>query len=128
MITRAFAIVNYVHCARGNSFVKIQLMILSLLSCVFLSACDSSSKKQSGTEDSGIPCGGMGNFTCPATMYCKLKKNCGGMDGVGSCVKRPFRCEPENKPVCGCDGKDHPSPCLAAASGISVLHEGKCEE
>jgi hypothetical protein len=62
---------------------------------------------------------------CEPDEYCE--KTLGDCEGTGVCMSRPQTCYPTGPPVCGCDGVDYPSPCVAAkGGGVSVNHEGEC--
>jgi hypothetical protein len=74
-------------------------------------------------------CGGIAGFQCPPNTYCAygIFQKCGAGDQMAACKPRPEVCTREFKPVCGCDGKDHPTACEAARAGTSVLKEGTCK-
>jgi hypothetical protein len=57
--------------------------------------------------------------------YCKTPM--GKCGGYGFCATRSRFCMEIFKPVCGCDGETYSNSCEAAASGVSVAHEGACE-
>jgi hypothetical protein len=83
--------------------------------------------------DAGPPppqsCGGFGGATCPAGQFCDypLSEMCGAADGTGICQPIPDLCaDPGGVPVCGCDGHDYLSSCLANAAGTSVRSLGTC--
>lgn len=98
------------------------IVILSVLVPIQFFGCSSSD------EPTLILCGGASNYQCPAGMYCELGDYCGGPDRSGHCVLIPELCSFEVNVVCGCDRKDYSNACLAAAKGISVLHDGPCTE
>lgn len=71
------------------------------------------------------PTGCQDNAECPGGQFCsKPAGNCGGM---GKCSKYPDFCGRALDPVCGCDGKDWASPCVAALSGVNVAKSGACK-
>jgi len=76
----------------------------------------------------GATCGTRGVAgECGPGLYCKYATQCGATDSGGTCTKRPEICTKIYKPVCGCDGKTHPSDCVAASQGSAVLHDGPCK-
>jgi hypothetical protein len=64
------------------------------------------------------------NFDCPLDSYCA--KKAGDCDGIGSCEVRGLICPLIFAPVCGCDGQTYSNACVAASSGVNVLHDGEC--
>ena len=77
-----------------------------------------------GTCDAPVGC--QDNGECPKGQFCS--KPAGSCAGTGKCSKYPDFCGRALDPVCGCDGKDWPSPCVAALSGVNVAKTGKCNE
>ena len=71
-----------------------------------------------------------GNEGCGKDEFCaKLFGRCAD---AGKCEAKPADCIEHGgkvliRPVCGCDGKDYDSVCLAAIAGASVDHEGSCK-
>lgn len=74
-----------------------------------------------------MTCGGLGDFGCPAKMYCYYEKDCGGLDLEGICVPRPDTCPTESNPVCGCDDKTYSNPCYASVMAVSIKAQGACK-
>lgn len=77
-----------------------------------------------------VPGGCKTNEQCAKEEFCaKLFGRC---SETGKCEARPADCIEHGgkvliRPVCGCDGKDYDSVCLAAIAGVSVDHEGSCK-
>ena len=65
------------------------------------------------------------NESCAKGQYCD--KEAGDCDGEGVCAGTPDACIEIYDPVCGCDETSYSNSCFAAAAGVNVMHEGKCE-
>lgn len=76
----------------------------------------------------GAVCGTRGSAPCPADQLCDFPEGsaCGADDRGGRCVARPTMCTREHNPVCGCDGRTHPTACVARSQGVAVAHPGPC--
>src|SRR5690606_20803932 len=77
-----------------------------------------------------LSCGGLAGLTCADGFYCHYEQDqtCGAADQMGTCVAMPEACIEVFAPVCGCDGQTYSNSCFAASAGVSVLHDGECEE
>jgi hypothetical protein len=67
------------------------------------------------------------NDQCAKTEFCYFE-DCNQKTGL--CRPRPDGCPlpgPVSDPVCGCDGKNYESECLAFLEGVSIAHPGQCE-
>jgi hypothetical protein len=85
------------------------------------------SANSGGSAGSGSMCGGLQGLTCAQGEYCVFPNpDCGAADQLGTCQPKPPVCNDIYAPVCGCDGKDYASECVAASAGFGVLHAGKC--
>lgn len=74
-------------------------------------------------------CAGIAGFPCGEGEYCQFTEGtCHIIDNMGICQPIPEVCTMDFRPVCGCDGKTYSNACAAAASGVSVSHEGMCGE
>ena len=74
-------------------------------------------------ENGGEICGGIVGFLCPEGKYCDFESNlessCGRGDMLGKCRRMPTSCEEEcSTKVCGCDGMNYCSACLAHFAGV----------
>ena len=65
------------------------------------------------------------NDPCPKGSYCQREP--GECQSLGWCAKKPSGCDKKLEPVCGCDGKSHANPCMAAAAGISIAAYEACD-
>lgn len=74
-------------------------------------------------------CAGIAGFPCGEGEYCQFAEGtCQIVDNMGVCKPKPEICTMDFRPVCGCDGKTYGNACAAAASGVSLAHQGPCEE
>ena len=68
---------------------------------------------------------------CAASEVCDFPLEggwCGLAGAEGVCIARMGDCGMvEGPPVCGCDGANYASACLAREAGTSVMHEGACD-
>lgn len=79
----------------------------------------------------GEGCGGMplGPIpVCAKGLFCNYRSEdiCGFADAAGTCAEKPGACLDHHAPVCGCDGQSYGNACMAAMSGVSVKHGGRC--
>jgi hypothetical protein len=74
-----------------------------------------------------VSCGGFGGIPCEGDEYCDYPDDqCGAVDGLGVCVKRPKACPDVYDPRCGCDGQVHGNACDAFSAGVDVSTLGGC--
>lgn len=75
-------------------------------------------------------CGSRGLGSCGDASFCSFPPgaNCGRADAPGVCVQRPELCPQIFLPVCGCDGETYSNTCVANSAGVSVEHDGACED
>ncbi len=81
-------------------------------------------------ESEGKACGARAGDTCGDDEYCAYEPSgtCGWADATSVCKPRPEMCTKQYDPVCGCDQKQYPNDCVAAAAGTGVLKKGDCED
>lgn len=74
-------------------------------------------------------CGGIAGLPCGDGEYCQFAEGtCQIADNMGICQPRLDVCTKDYRPVCGCDGRTYGNACTAASFGVSVSHQGPCED
>lgn len=62
---------------------------------------------------------------CPVGQYCSTPA--GMCSGPGTCAAKPMPGDVcPDVVVCGCDGKQYPTPCDAERAGVSIASLGAC--
>jgi hypothetical protein len=84
----------------------------------------------SGGGKESKTCGGLAGLACGKDQYCDYTADdaCGAGDATGVCKPKPEACDAIYDPVCGCDGKSYGNACSANLAGVSVAHEGLCQD
>ena len=75
-------------------------------------------------------CGGFVGAKCGSDEWCNTDETigvCGGVEGAGTCEKRPSTCDLLYDPVCGCDGKTYGNACAAHMAGVDSAKKGTCK-
>jgi hypothetical protein len=88
-------------------------------------------KAHEGACENAKPCGGIGGLPCPSPdEFCDYPVGtCGAGDVTGECVSKGIgACPALFKPVCGCDGVTYSNDCFRRAAGVSLDHQGPCEQ
>jgi hypothetical protein len=77
----------------------------------------------------GAMCGTRGAGPCGPGLFCRHPDSaaCGETDAPGTCEPQPQMCTREYRAVCGCDGTTYGNRCSAYAAGVSVRHDGECQ-
>lgn len=65
--------------------------------------------------------------SCGVDQICMVPPGHCDLSAEAVCVPLPPECPPVDWPVCGCDGVDYPSPCLAVQAGAGIDHQGHCD-
>jgi hypothetical protein len=78
----------------------------------------------------GELCGGIAGLPCDEGEFCFFtpEQSCGFADLMGECLEIPDACAKIFLPVCGCDGTTYGNACEASAAGVSVQHDGACDD
>ncbi len=116
---------------------KILVVLFVSLACL-LAACEAEEASAPEAATTQYPtdsdtgerlCAGIAGFPCGEGEYCQFTEGtCHIIDNMGICQPIPEICMMDFRPVCGCDGKTYSNACTAAASSVSVSHEGPCAE
>jgi len=76
-----------------------------------------------------LVCGGIAGIPCDDGEFCQFPDGtCDISDNQGICQPIPQVCPLIFDPVCGCDGVTYGNRCVAAMAGVSIDHEGPCEQ
>ncbi|MEB2324265.1 MAG: hypothetical protein OZ921_17255, partial [Sorangiineae bacterium] len=81
-----------------------------------------------GTGGSGGTGGGT-TLSCQDNGDCKTGQFCSRAAcrvAQGSCEDRPVKCDPNEQPVCGCDGVTYWNDCLRKLHGVTASSPGAC--
>ena len=77
-----------------------------------------------------VTAGDGSGLVCSVNQDCETGSFCWSEPGecgtVGKCRPMPELCPDVYDPVCGCDGQNYASDCVAAIAGVSVASEGEC--
>ncbi|HKP63737.1 MAG TPA: Kazal-type serine protease inhibitor domain-containing protein [Polyangiales bacterium] len=97
--------------------------------CAAASSGMSVASKGECKDVAGANCGGIAGLQCDGGQYCNfpIATRCGSGDQFGQCADKPTGCTKELRETCGCDGNTYGNPCMAAAAGVSIQHEGACK-
>jgi len=78
----------------------------------------------------GAACGATNDPACASGTHCEWSDKLCGTRTRGACVSFPggALCAISAEPVCGCDGKNYPSPCEAARNGVDVSSNAICPQ
>ena len=77
----------------------------------------------------GQICGGLAGFACDNGEFCLFPTGtCGAADETGVCTPVPEVCAEIYAPVCGCDDRTYGNQCEAYGAGVSILHDGECDD
>lgn len=87
------------------------------------------------SQTGGRTCGGIAGLDCDDAQFCNYEESAGGQgcdgtvsDSAGVCQAIPAVCTRDYRPVCGCDKRSYSNACEAHSNGVSILHEGACNE
>lgn len=92
--------------------------------------CGGGGSGGSGSGGGGATCGGIAPLECDEGLYCNftIDAKCGAGDQTGTCTPiGSGGCTKELNEVCGCDERTYGNPCMAAAAGVSIAHQGACK-
>ena len=73
-------------------------------------------------------CGGIAGIPCDEGEFCKMDVGACCCDFQGICMPLPEACIEIFDPVCGCDGKTYSNSCSADGAGVTIDHDGECED
>ncbi len=65
------------------------------------------------------------NSDCAVGQYCAAHVP-GDCFSPGTCENRPFMCQGDPAPVCGCDGTSYTNECIARLAGVNADYSGDC--
>jgi hypothetical protein len=64
---------------------------------------------------------------CGDNGYCE-QQGAGCHETFGVCKLKPTSCSPNILPSCGCDGRSYANDCEREAGGVSLMHDGVCND
>jgi len=116
--------------------MKLRLPLTALVLTLTVAALPLAARTDAPFLSTASPAAASTENSCKSNEQCAKEEFCAKLFGkcgdAGKCEARPADCIEHGgkvliRPVCGCDGKNYDSVCLAAIAGVSVAREGSCQ-